>query len=107
MNFQPQLRLLACGHDLWSDAVELEAMQRYVRQYYIAFPSNNQLTERWVKDSNECTHSGKDDHIASLIAVCRSATVFEYKYEAKQLAKENFYVVTSTTLLVSLAQGYV
>ena len=41
-----------------------------------------------MKDSNECTHSGKDDHIASLIAVCRSATVFEYKYEAKQLAKE-------------------
>ena len=41
-----------------------------------------------MKDSNECTHSGKDDHIASQIAVCRSATVFEYKYEAKQLAKE-------------------
>ena len=43
--------------------------------------------ERWVKDSNECTHSGKEDHVASLITVCRSVIIFEYKYEAKETAK--------------------
>ena len=41
-----------------------------------------------MKDSNACTHSGKDNHIASLIAVCQCAPVFEYKYKAKQLSKE-------------------
>ena len=45
--------------------------------------------ERWVKDSNDdCTHPGKEDHVASLIAMCRSMTVFEYKYEANEAAKD-------------------
>ena len=85
IDFQPQLRLLACGHDLWSDAVELEGMQRYVRQHYIAFPSNNQLTERWVKDSNECTYLSKDEKMANIYAIVRSCTVMQYTDTAAEL----------------------
>ena len=73
------------GTRLWDDGGS-EAMQKfgiYIKQNWLIVVTNTQLVERWVKDSNECTHSGKDDHIASLIAVCRSATVFKYKCEAK------------------------
>ena len=48
--------------------------------------SNTHLVERWVKDSNECTYSGKDPHFASLIGMCRSTTVFEYKSESLKQA---------------------
>ena len=78
------------GARLWDDGGS-EAMQKfgvYIKQNWLIVVTNTQLVERWVKDSNECTHSVKDDHIASLIAICRSTTVFEYKYESKQLAKE-------------------
>ena len=36
-----------------------------------------------MKDANECTYSNKDHFFASLIAICRSATVFEFKEDAK------------------------
>ena len=68
------------GARLWDDGGS-EVMQKfgiYIKQNWLIVVTNTQLVERWVKDSNECTHSGKDGHIVSLIAVYRSATVFEY-----------------------------
>ena len=70
---------LSKGVKLW-EGEGSEAMQKfrkYVKANWYIVVTNTQLVERWVKDSNECTHSGKDDHTASLIDMCRSATVFE------------------------------
>ena len=80
---------LSEGEKLW-DSEGSETVinfRNYVKQKWFIVVTNTQLVERWVKDSNECTHSGKEDHIASLVAMCRSATVFEYKYEAKVAAQ--------------------
>ena len=80
---------LSKGVKLWEGegSEALKTFRNYVKSNWFIVVTNTQLVERWVKDSNECTHSGKEDHIASLIAMCRSATVFEYKYQAKEAAK--------------------
>ena len=54
--------------------------RKYVESNWIIVVKNTQLIERWVKDSNDCTHTGKNDHISSLIKICRSATVLDYKH---------------------------
>ena len=59
------------------------AFKEYVKNNWLVVVTNTQLVERWVKDSNECTYSGKDDNFASMIAVCCSSSVFEYKDDAK------------------------
>merc|ERR1740124_1959621 len=51
-------------------------------QNLMDFFVNHVVVERWVKDSNECTYTGKDDHFASMVGMCRSSTVFEYKEAA-------------------------
>ena len=56
-----------------------------LKKYYIAFPSNNQLTERWVKDSNECTYLSKDEKMANIYAIVRSCTVMQYTDTAAEL----------------------
>ena len=60
-------------------------MQSYIRQYYIAFPSNNQLTERWVKDSNEYTYLIKNEKMANVYVIFRSCTVIQYQENAAGL----------------------
>ena len=57
--------------------------QNYIKRNWLPIVTNTQLVERWVKDSNECTYTGKDDHFASMIGLCRSSTVFDYKEYAK------------------------
>ena len=59
--------------------------RKYVESNCFIVVTNTQLVERWVKDSNDCTHTGKDDHIASLIAIYRSATFLDYKHMANKL----------------------
>ena len=61
----------------------MSKFQKYVKSNWLPIVTNTQLVERWVKDSNECTSTGKDDHFASMIGVCRSSTVFDYKEHAK------------------------
>ena len=41
----------------------------YCKNNFFIVVSNTQLVERWVKDSNECTLSGKDEHFSSLIGM--------------------------------------
>ena len=46
----------------------VQTFRIYINAYWHIIPTNTQLVEQWVKDSNECTHSGKEDYVASLIA---------------------------------------
>ena len=63
-------------------------IRKYVESNWFIVVTNSQLVERWVNDSNQCTHTDKDDHIASLIAIYRSATFLDYKHMAKQAVKD-------------------
>ena len=51
----------------------------YCKNNFFVVVSNTQLVEIWVKDSNECTLSGIDEHFSLLIGLCWLTTVFEYK----------------------------
>ena len=44
--------------------------------------ANNQLAERWVKDSNECTYTGKDEKMSNLLAIVQSCTIFAFNDDA-------------------------
>ena len=55
----------------------------YVKQSFFTICTNTQLVERWVKDANECFVTRKDNHFASLVGICHSATLFEYKHKAE------------------------
>ena len=62
--------------------------RNYVESNWFIAVTNIQLVERWVKDSHKCTQTGKNNHIASLIDICRSATVLDYKPMSKQAAMD-------------------
>ena len=78
------------GVTLWENrgSEAVLKFRKYVESSWFIVITNTQLVERWVKDSNACTHTGKDDHIASLISICRSATVLDYKHMVKQAVKD-------------------
>ena len=57
-------------------------LQQYIEDEWLITPTNTQLVERWVKDSNKCTYSNKDPYFSSLVAVCRSVSVFVCKEDA-------------------------
>ena len=81
----PAIKELALGKAL-RDRNASECVKfffEYVKQSFFTICTNTQLVERWVKDANECFVTGKDKHFASLVGICRSATVFEYKHEAE------------------------
>ena len=61
----------------------MSKFRKYIKSNWLPIVTNTQLVERWVKDSNECTYTGKDGHFASMIGVCRSSIVFAYKEHAK------------------------
>ena len=73
--------------------------REYVKYKWFIVSSNMQLVERWVKDSNECTLSGKDKNFSNIITICRSSTVFEYKFEAKDETEKR--VLKGNTFLTS------
>ena len=80
---------IAEGNKMWGEIASEKMIhfRQYVTEKWFIVSSNTQLVERWVKDSNECTISGKDECFSSIIAICRSSTVFEYKLEAKEEAE--------------------
>jgi len=84
------LFIISEGVILWEN-VGSEAVlkfRKYVESKFVIVVTDTQLVNRWVKDSHRCTHIGKDDHITSMIAICRSATVLDYKHMVKQAAKD-------------------
>ena len=70
--YRTEIEKLADGADLWTNEKETEGLKSYVSNNFLPFPSNNQLPERWVKDSNECTYLSKDEKMSNLYAIDRS-----------------------------------
>ena len=88
LNHVAAIKELAEGKQIWVNGMS-ESMirfQEYIELHWLPIVTNTQLVERWVKDSNECPYTGKDDHFASMVGVCHSSTVFEYKEVAKIVA---------------------
>ena len=88
---QPAIEELALGQKL-RDRNASECVKKfytYVKHAFFTVCTNTQLVERWVKDANECFATGKDEHFSSLVGICRSATVFEYKNDARIEAKQH------------------
>ena len=86
---EPAIIEIAEGNGLWSDEVSdaMEKLQTYVKKEWLIVPSNTQLVETWVKNANECTQTGKDQHFSSMLALSRSTNVFDIKYKAKREAE--------------------
>ena len=80
---------IAEGNKLWGETAseKMILFRQYITKKWFIVSSNTKLVERWVKDSNECTISGKDESSSTIIAICRSSTVFEYKLEARDEAE--------------------
>ena len=70
---------------LWTSLIPLVVtLREYVISNFVSFGSNNQLTERWVKDSNECTYLKKDEKMANIYAMVRSYTVLQFQEDANE-----------------------
>ena len=58
-----------------------------MKNNWLIVVTNTKLNERWVKDSNECTYTGKDEHFDWAVAICRSCSIFDYKMMAKKASE--------------------
>ena len=58
--------------------------RKYVKENWITIPTNTQLVERWVKDSNETTFNTKDEGLADAVAILRSTTIFRFFMKGPQ-----------------------
>ena len=88
INHRDAIIEIAEGKELWSEDSDcMRKFRQYVKNNWLIVSTNTQLVERWVNDSNECTLSGKDEHFSSIIATCRSATIFDYKVDARTEAE--------------------
>ena len=63
--FRPALNEIANGNELWvSDCSEnMTKFKNYIKNAWLIVPSNTQLCERWVKDSNECVVTGRSERL--------------------------------------------
>ena len=52
---------LSEGVNLWEGegSEGMQSFRKYVKANWCIIVTNTQLVEQWIKDSNECTHSGK------------------------------------------------
>ena len=82
---QSQITYIANGtFTLWgNENDEMEIFRTYVRKKWLIVPSNSQLAERWVKDSNECTYTNKNESLVNMYALVRSTTVMVHKDDAQ------------------------
>ena len=73
------------GEDLWNSLIpSVINLRAYMSGKFLSFGSNNQLTERWVKDSNECTYLKKDEKMSNIYAMVRSFTVLQFQEDANE-----------------------
>ena len=72
-----QIQRIAAGiGTLWDEtSLDMEPFRIYVRKSWLKIATNSQLAERWVKDSNECTYTSKDERMSNIYAIIRSRTV--------------------------------
>ena len=54
-----------------------------MRNNWFKISTNSQLAERWVKDSNECTATIKDENMSKIYAIIRSRTVMCFNDDAR------------------------
>ena len=87
--YTPALKEIAEGKSVWDENVSKDMLEfkEYVEDKWLCVPSNTQITERWVKDSNECTVTGKSAKYARQVAMCRSATVMVFNEIAAEKEK--------------------
>ena len=85
----PALKEIAEGKSVWDENVTKDMLEfkEFVENKWINVPSNTQITERWVKDSNECIVTGKSAKYARQLAMCRSATVMIFNEIVAQKEK--------------------
>lgn len=78
------------GQNLWEEEgnEEMREFCKYIEDNWLIVPTNNQLTERWVKDSNACTHNNQCERFLSLVAMVFSSQYLHLMYEAKEMALE-------------------
>ena len=70
---------LSEGDPMWTSIIpSVVNLREYITGNFVSFGSNNQLTKRWVKDSNECTYLKKDEKMSNLYAMMRSYTVLQF-----------------------------
>ena len=81
------IREMAEGARLWDEDASdnIRKFREYVEEEWLIVSSNNQLVECWAKDTNECTFTNKGEHLASLMAICRSDTLFGYLFDETQI----------------------
>ena len=83
---QEALKQIHNGENLWkSESDQIKGFRTYVQENWLPIPTNTQLVERWVKDSNECTFTSKDENFADAVAILRSTTVFRFRQKALRL----------------------
>ena len=62
---------------------DLEPFRHYVSMNWFEIATNTQLAERWVKDSNKCTATSKDEKISNIYAIIRSRTIMCFNDDAR------------------------
>ena len=84
--FSEQITVMANGTGrLWDDdCVQMLPLRKYVQEKWLKIATNSQLAERWVKDSNECTATSKDEKMANIYAIIRSRTVMYFNDDCRR-----------------------
>ena len=67
---------------------QIRQFKRYVQENWLTIPTNTQLVERWVKDSNECTFNTKDENLADAVAHLCSTSIFCYRRKFQRLYED-------------------
>ena len=83
--YSNQLLLMMNGcTNLWDEGYseDMNNFREYIVRKCLKTATNSQLAERWVKDSNELTYTGKDEKFSNIMAITRSRTVMKYNDEA-------------------------
>ena len=53
---------------MWtSNEMSMQNFRSFIKQNWLIIAANSQLTERWVKDSNESTYTNKDEKMANIL----------------------------------------
>ena len=86
LRYTDQIRVIATGTGrLWdTNCRDMLPLRKYVQDNWLKIATNSQLAERWVKDSNECTATCKDEKMSNIYAIIRSRTVMSFNNAATE-----------------------
>ena len=73
---------------------DLEPFCRYVSNNWFKIATHIQLAERWVKDSNECTATRKDENMSNIYAIIRSCTIMCFNDDTRDAHIDRTYKAT-------------